>query len=155
MLKQYVCGATASSVRHLPGEVALANFGNYLEAGVQCRRKVRPVILLRASDCQHTFAGLTTQPNYQTTTEPRPMLPRCSSAGLTRFPSYLWSPRPAFISRLDLQKHLGWIDHQVVEFLAKHMNLDGFTIAMLYETASRALQQTQSPRARAHCDVDF
>jgi hypothetical protein len=136
MLRQHVFKADKVSVFHLPGEVVLAKFGNYLEAGVECRPKVRPVILLRASDCQHMFAGLTTKPRYKTTMEPRPMLPRCTSAGLSKFPSYLWSPRPAFISRLDIHKHLGWVDHQLVEFLAKYVTIDGFTLAMLYQAAS-------------------
>lgn len=136
MLKQYVPQASADLAFHQPGEVVLADYGNFLEAGMSCDRKTRPVILLRTSDCQHMFAGLTTKSCYLTTGGERPLLPRSPSTGLNARPSHLWSSRPAFVSRLDIRRHLGWVDHEIVEFLAKHMNLDAITIGMLWRSAS-------------------
>jgi hypothetical protein len=122
--------------QHQPGEVVLAAFGNYLETRERCHRKVRPVILLRTSMTQHMFAGLTTKPTYQTTSEPRPVLPKPACLGLDGKLSHLWSARPAFVSRIDLRRHLGWIDHAVVAFLAAHMDLDDHTLQVLYRAAT-------------------
>ena len=136
MLKQHVCHSDRPIVFHEPGEVVLADFGNYLEAGADCRRKARPVILLRPSLCQHAFAGLTTKPQYLTTGDARPVVPAAASMGLDGKTSHLWSSRPSYVSRLDVRKHLGWVDHEVVDFLARHMHLDAITLGMLWRSAS-------------------
>ena len=136
MLKQHVCRSDRPFAFHEPGEVVLINFGNYLEAGADCQRKARPAILLRPSECQHAFAGLTTKPHYLTSGDARPALPASESLGLDAATSYLWSSRVSFISRLDVQKHLGWVDHAVVEFLSRHMHLDPITVATLYRAAT-------------------
>ena len=76
MLKQHPTRLDYPYPLHEPGEVVLATFGNFLEAGEECTPKARPVILLRAGDCQHTFAGLTTKSHYLTTGDARPEVRR-------------------------------------------------------------------------------
>lgn len=136
MLKQHARQHDYPYPHHQPGEVVLATFGNFLEDRDDCTTKGRPVILLRVSECQHAFAGLTTKPHYLTTGLGRPLLPHSEMLGLSGKPSYLWSARPASITRLDVRKHLGWVDHRVVEFLAEHMQLDTFTFSTLWRSAS-------------------
>jgi hypothetical protein len=136
MLRQHIPSDDFPYPFHQPGEVVLAAFGNYLEARERCTRKVRPIILLRTSQTQHIFAGLTTQPRYLTTREPRPVLPKPACLGLDGRLSHLWSPRPAFVSRLDLRRHLGWVDHEVVRFLARHLALDPATVNVLNRSAT-------------------
>ena len=147
MLKQYARRHDYPDPHHEPGEVVLATFGNFLESAGDCTPKPRPVILLRTSDCQHAFAGLTTKPQYLTSGEPRPLLPQSDALGLDGKPSFLWSSRAAFITRIDVRRHLGWIDHPVVEFLAEHMLLDTSTFSMLWRAASmHALTTPRHPR---------
>jgi hypothetical protein len=136
MLMQHRRCANFAYPFHQPGEVVLAAYGNFLEAGERCQRKLRPVILLRTSLTQHMFAGLTTKPTYQTTGEPRPVLPKAPCLGLDHKTSHLWSARPAFVCRLDIHKHLGWIDHVVVSFLAEHVDIDPITLGLLYRAAT-------------------
>lgn len=136
MLKQHVHRHDYPYPLHEPGEVVLATFGNFLENRDECTTKGRPVILLRVSDCQHTFAGLTTKPRYTTSGDARPAIPLSETLGLDGKASYLWSNRAAFVARLDVRKHLGWVDHEVVELLAQRMSLDSLTISMLWRAAS-------------------
>ena len=136
MLKQHVRRSDRPVAFHEPGEVVLAAFGNYLESGLADDRKVRPVILLRTSECQHAFAGLTTKPTYKTTGAPRPVVPRSPTTGLNRRQSHLWSSRVAFVSRMDVRRHLGWVDHELVDFLGRNMNLDGYTLGLLWHAAT-------------------
>jgi hypothetical protein len=136
VLKQHVPRSDRPVAFHEPGEVVLAAFGNYLESGLADDRKVRPVILLRTSECQHAFAGLTTKANYLTTGEPRPIVPKSATSGLNRRQSHLWSSRVAFVSRMDVRRHLGWVDHELVDFLGRNMNLDGYTLGLLWHAAT-------------------
>lgn len=136
MLKQYVPRSDRDLAHHEPGEVVLAAFGNYLESGLADERKVRPAILLRTSECQHAFAGLTTKPIYKTTGEPRPIVPRSRISGLNDGQSHLWSSRIAFVSRIDVRRHLGWVDHELVDFLGRNMSLDGYTLGLLWHAAT-------------------
>jgi hypothetical protein len=147
MLRQHIRSHDYPYPEHQPGEVVLATFGNHLEQNHGCDRKIRPVILLRTSDAQHMFAGLTTRPCYRTTGEARPVLPKPPCMGLDDKVSFLWSPRPAFVCRLDVRKHLGWIDRTIAMFLADHMNLDLFTLALLWHAArSRGDGPPRKPR---------
>ena len=136
MLKQYVPRSDRSVALHEPGEVVLARLGNYLEERDTCRPKVRPCIILRSGDCQHLCTGLTTRPEYKTSGDARPRLPRCPTAGLHTSPSFLWSDRPSFICRLDVIKHLGWVDHELVDFLTRYLNLDSLTTGVLWRAAT-------------------
>jgi len=136
MLRQQIRCADYPYPFHEPGEVVLAAFGNFLEERERCERKIRPVILLRSTAGQHMFAGLTTRSHYTTTGQPRPVLPKPACLGLDGRLSHLWSRRPAFVSRLDVRRHLGWIDRTVVLFLADHMNIDRYTVSVLWKAAT-------------------
>lgn len=136
MLKQHVRRSGSPSVFHEPGEVVLAKLGNYLEERDTCRPKLRPCIILRSGECQHVCTGLTTRPQYKTSGDTRPRLPPCPTTGLREVASFLWSDRPSFICRLDVKKHLGWVDHELVDFLARSMNLDGYTLGLLWHAAT-------------------
>ena len=129
----------ASRPRHEAGEVVLADLGNYLEAaedGRSCQPKMRPVILLRIGDCQHLVAGLTTQSRHLTTGAARPLVPASDSMGLL-VTSFLWSDRPSRISRINVRRHVGWVDRAVVEFLADHFPtvVAGGTFTSLWQAA--------------------
>jgi len=142
MLKQHRVHSHPAAPRHQLGEVVLASFGNYLEAGAACRPKLRPVILVSVGDCQHKIAGLTTQPHYKIEGTARPELTLSPVMGLNGRRSYLWSHRVSFISRLDLRRHLGWIDCGIVSLLAEHMHLDAITLAILWQAVhARTLTQ--------------
>lgn len=135
MLRQYIRINDYPYPFHQPGEVVLASYGNFLEARERCSKKLRPVILLKTSQGQHLFAGLTTKPRYITSGERRPVLPKPACLGLDEKLSHLWSSRPAFVCRLDVRKHLGWIDKTVVLFLAQHMKIDSITVSILWNAA--------------------
>ncbi len=143
MLRQYVPVRHRNAPQHQPGEVVLITFGNYLEKGAACSPKVRPAILLQVSDCQHLMAGLTTQATCKTTGAARPELHDALAIGLDgRRASYLWSPRPSYVCRMDVCQHLGWIDRRTVEFLVHHLRLDQFTLASLWQTTARRPSST-------------
>jgi hypothetical protein len=135
MLRQHIKDRHYPYPQHQTGEVVIANYGNYLEQDHGYDRKPRPAILLLASDPQHLFAGLTTKPQYRTSGVARPVLPKPACTGLDDKVSHLWSTRPAFVCRLDVYKHLGWVDRELVLFLADHMHLDRYTLAMLWHAA--------------------
>jgi hypothetical protein len=132
MLRQYVPVRHRQAPEHQPGEVVLAALGNYLEEGADCSRKVRPLIILRATSGQHVTASLTTQATYKTTATERPELPDPVAIGLD-------GRRPSRICRLDVRQHLGWITTETVDFLAVHLHLDQTTLASLW-----ALAQTRA-----------
>ena len=137
MLKQHVCRTDRPRIYHEPGEVVRANYGNFREQGYgRCDRKARPAILLRTSQCQHAFAGLTTKHVYKTSGEARLLVPTSPIMGLNGRPSHLWSPRVAYVCRIDVIEHLGCVDHELVDFLARSMKLDPLTVGILYRAAT-------------------
>jgi hypothetical protein len=147
MLKQYVPRRDDSAPLHRPGEVVIVGLGNYLEAGRRCSRKDRPAIILGVCDGQHFIAGLTTRPHCLTTGAPRHELPDPGIIGLNPArPSYLWSSRPSRICRLDVRRHVGWIDLETVEFLSRRMHLSPRVYTDLLRAAVIARQSPRSPR---------
>jgi hypothetical protein len=137
MLKQYVPRSDRSPILHEPGEIVRANYGNFLEQGRgRWDRKPRPAILLRTSDCQHAFAGLTLKPTYKTTGDARLVVPKSPIMGLDHRRSHLWSLRVNYVSRIDVMEHLGWVDHELVDFLGRTMELDGYTLGLLWQAAT-------------------
>lgn len=152
MLKQHVVHHHPLAPRHQLGEVVLASFGNYLEAGAACRPKTRPVILVSVGDCQHKIAGLTTQSHYKSDGSTRPELTASASMGLDGRQSYLWSDRASFISRRDLRRHLGWIDCATVMLLAERMRLDPLTLSFLWQAVHA---RTRSMKGGSSCPDDL
>lgn len=122
-----------SRPRHATGEVVWARVGNYLE-NVNCDCKPRPAVILRASDCQHWAAALTTQPTFKTTGEARVLVPVHRTCRLC-CDSYLWSPRPSRLCRLDVLWHIGWIGRDAVEVIADYMRIPWHVLAELRATA--------------------
>jgi len=115
--------------RHAPGEIVWAAVGNFLEDR-HCSRKCRPVVILRVGDCQHWIAGLTTQASFKMTNEARVLVPvhrDCRLCGQ----SYLWANHASRLCRLDVRSHIGWVNREVVDVLAKHMRLPVDTLAEL------------------------
>ena len=122
--------------RHEPGEIVWADFGNYLESP-GCSRKLRPMILLKTTDCQHYAAGITTKPAHATSGAPRPPLPTpCGADGVRQ---YLWSRRAARVCRINVREHIGWVDRATVLFLRETMPdaIDAETFAALWRAACR------------------
>ena len=119
----------AGRPRHAPGEIVWAAVGNFLEDR-HCSRKCRPVVILRVGDCQHWIAGLTTQASFKMTNEVRVLVPvhrDCRLCGQ----SYLWANYASRLCRLDVRSHIGWVNREVVDVLAKHMRLPVDTLAEL------------------------
>jgi len=151
MLKQYVPYRHPAAPRRQLGEVLLVNLGNYLEAGVSCRPKERPAIIVALGDCSHRIVGLTTKSHSRTSGEPRPEILTSDGMGLIGGRSYLWSPRPSFICRRDLRRHLGRIDRDTVMFLADHVNIDRLTLTALWQAVHA---RTISQQEAATCQDD-
>ena len=151
MLKQYVPYRHPAAPRHQLGEVLLVNFGNYLESGDSCRPKERPAIIVAVGECQHRIAGLTTKSHCKFNGEARPEILTSDGMGLTGGRSYLWSPRLSFICRRDLRRHLGWIDQDMVMFLADHVNIDRLTLTALWQAVHA---RTISQQEAATCQDD-
>lgn len=122
--------------RHEPGEIVWADYGNFLESP-GCTTKMRPMILLKTTDCQHYAAGITTKATHATSGAPRLPLPTpCGTAGVSQ---YLWSSKAARVSRLNVRDHIGWVDRATVLFLREAMPdaIDASTFAALWRAASR------------------
>jgi hypothetical protein len=122
---------------HATGEIVWATVGNYAEDR-NCNAKGRPVVILRASDGQHWIAGLTTQPRFKTTGDARVLVPVHRTCRLCGH-SYLWSPRPSRLCRLDVRSHIGWIGHEALDVIERHMHLSRDVLAEL-----RAVADAQS-----------
>jgi hypothetical protein len=132
-MKIHTVTERASRPRHAAGEIVWASVGNYLE-NPNATLKYRPVVILRAGQCQHWIAGLTTQPVFKTTGDPRVLLPVSDDCALCG-QSYLWSPRATRVSRIDVRSHIGWISHDGIDVIERHMLLPRHTLAELRAVA--------------------
>lgn len=136
MMTQHVVQADRPSrPRHLPGEVVWVTLGNYRE-NPDADGKMRPVVILDATNGQHVVAGLTTQAHYATTGEARVELPTAPICGLNGKPSFLWATRPARVSRLDVRTHAGWADDSLIDAIASHMEVPQDVIERMRETVA-------------------
>lgn len=112
----YVVEADDRRAVHATGEVVWGAISNYLEA-VRGPKKYRPVVILCGRDGQHRVVGLTTQPSYKTTGCQRPEVPVPDDWRMNGDTSYVWSPKPSRLCRLDVAGHIGWVTHEVVDVL--------------------------------------
>jgi hypothetical protein len=128
-MHMYVAVPRATRPRHAPGELVWAKVGNYVE-NADCRPKARPAVILRATECQHWIAGLTTQPVFKTTGEGRVLLPMHDDCYL-RGTSYLWSRKPSRLCRLDVLSHIGWISLEALDVIRSHMQLPWHVVVEL------------------------
>ena len=125
----HVMKPRASRPRHAAGEIVWAAVGNFAEDPM-CSRKPRPAVILRAGECQHWIAGLTTKATFKTSGEGRVLVPvhdMCRLCGR----SYLWSPRPSRVCRLDVLSHIGWIGLEALCVIREHMELPWHVAAEL------------------------
>ena len=97
-----------------PGDVVLASISNTSEDR-KARGKVRPVILINLRDGQWRVIGLTTKSTY-VSGDARSAIPDPAAIGLSG-PGYLWSPRLACISTLDVGRIIGHVDSYTVDLL--------------------------------------
>jgi hypothetical protein len=121
-------------IHHHFGEIVIGTLGNFLE-NPNASRKGRPMVVLSPGPCQHLVAGLTTKPFYKTTGAKRVRIPNPEACGLSA-EGYLWSTRPARISRLDIRKHIGWVDDAMVDVIADTMHVQPEVIARLRSVAA-------------------
>jgi hypothetical protein len=147
VLKQVVPFHDAGRPLHETGEVVLVTLGNFIEAGDRYSPKDRPAIIVAAGPGQHVTAGLTTRSHCRTTGAARVEIPTVVELGLDPARrSYLWGPRPSHICRLDVRRHLGWVDLDTVELLSKAMHLPRWMLVGLIRAAATADRATSKPR---------
>lgn len=132
-MRTHVVLPSTSRPRHAVGELAWAAVGNFLEDR-NANAKPRPVVILRAGECQHSVAALTTQAAFKTTGKPRVPLPisrECRLCG----ESFLWSAKPSRVCRLDLRWHIGWIGHDAIDVIDRYMGLPWHVLTALRAAA--------------------
>jgi len=122
-----------SRIEHAAGEIVLGALGNFLE-NPNADRKTRPVVILRSGNCQHLAVGLTSKGVYRTTGVSRRPVPNPIGCGLFG-PGFLWGSRPSRISRIDIRKHLGWVDQALVEVIAETMKVSPDIVESLEKAA--------------------
>ena len=103
-----------------PGEIATAAIGNPLE-NPNCRGKARPVVLVRREGALWHVMGLTTRPQYADGS-PRTAVPNPSAVGL-HSRGFLWGDRLTRVSVLDVDRHIGWVDHELAQLIAAQVSL--------------------------------
>jgi hypothetical protein len=146
VLKQFVPVHDDAQPLHEAGEVVLVTLGNYLEERERCQPKMRPAIILSPGPCQHTIIGLTTKPAFATSGQPRAEIPAPIELGLERRRSFLWAARPSRLCRLDVRRHLGWVDLDTVELLSKEMLLPRWMLVGLMRAAAAAHRGPIKPK---------
>ena len=127
-------------IQHKVGEVILGELGNFVE-DPSTDRKMRPLVVLNEGLCQHEVAGLTTQEFFKTTGKRRTAVPNPSACGLNQ-PGFLWSHKPAKISRIDVRQHLGWVDHAMVDTIERTMRVTPMMLLKLRQAAVAHHRQT-------------
>ena len=120
---------------HAVGEVVVGALEDFYDDR-SLKKKARPVIILAPGGCKHTVAPLTTQAVYKSTGVLRKQIPNPAACGLSG-DGYLWSAVPRPLERIDLRKHVGWVDHAMVKLLAETMRLPPKTVAQLWQAANR------------------
>jgi hypothetical protein len=135
MITHVVKADRPSRPLHLPGEIVWVSLGNYRENPAAVG-KMRPVVILQSTDCQHRIAGLTTQAHYATTGEARVAAPVPQCCGLCGKPSYLWARRPTRLCRLDVRSHAGWADEPLIDTIARHMDVPWHVIERIRDTVA-------------------
>lgn len=120
-MRQYAPSVRDDRPLHAPGEVVWCDLGNYLEGGSKAKGKMRPMVILRSMSCQHAAAGLTTRSKCVISGESRIMIPHCERLGLNGKPTFIWGPRIAYISRINVRSHAGWVTRDAVFLLREAM----------------------------------
>ena len=85
--------------------------------------KTRPVILIEARGSQWRTLGLTTNPRYRDG-GPRVAVPYPYAVGL-RKAGWLWGDRLCWVSAIDVENHIGWVDQELARSVASLLRLHG------------------------------
>jgi hypothetical protein len=96
----------------------------------------RPAIILKRDHTSFHVAELTKRRTYDTDGTARIAIPNHSQLGLAE-PSWLRSFHMSTVLRLQIRNHLGWVHHEVIDVLEKHMKLTSEDIRLLREVADR------------------
>jgi len=115
-----------------PGELVWARIINGLE-NPRATGKVRPVILVESRGSQWKTMGLTTNPRYRDGSR-RVAIPDPNAVGL-RAPGWLWGGNLTWVSGIDIEDHIGWIDHALACELIDLASLTGPTARHLVAVA--------------------
>lgn len=116
-------------IEHATGEVVIVGHGNFLE-NPAAKLKFRPSVILVPGDCCHVVVPLTAKACFKSDGTPRRPCPAGPDTGL-RSAGYFWSPRPCRISRLDVRRHVGWADEEMVDAISDYMLLDSGAVQAL------------------------
>jgi len=114
------------------GELVWARIINGIENPL-AMGKVRPVILVEAQGWQWKTMGLTTNPRYRDGS-PRLAIPDHSVVGL-RAPGWLWGTRLTWVSGIDIDDHIGWIDRPLALEVIALAHLGAETSLQLLDAA--------------------
>lgn len=104
-----------------PGDVHLACVRNKFE-NPAATGKDRPVVVIEVTDRGVLVVGLTTQPSYKTTGEPRVGVPNWCAVGLLG-PGFIWGSRLTRIDSADLYRKIGRADASLVKCIEKTVHL--------------------------------
>lgn len=118
-------------VEHATGEVVIVGHGNFLENPTAVM-KLRPGIILVPGDCCHLVVPLTGKETFKGDGTPRRPCPAGPDTGL-RSASYFWSRRPCRISRLDVRRHVGWADEEMVDAISDYVLFNPAVVQALRE----------------------
>ena len=112
----YKCPMRIKRVHHKPGEIVTGRIYEYGKA----KAKRRPVIIVAVGNCCHRVIGLTTQRQAKRSDYYRvPVLLPLDTPQV----SYLWGGGLQSLSRLDVGKHLGWLDEDGLVKILKTVDL--------------------------------
>lgn len=128
-----------------PGELVWARIINGLE-NPNAAGKSRPGILIEARGSAWRTMGLTTNPRYRDGS-PRIPIPDSRSVGL-RLPGWLWGNRLCWVSGIDIESHIGWVDEPLSTAVAGLAHLNGATVDKLLASACRYHERLPSTTLR-------
>jgi hypothetical protein len=116
---------------HATGEIVILGHGNFLE-NREAKPKFRPGLILVPGGCCHVAVPLTGKATFQRDGQARRLCPAGLDTGLCG-PSYFWSPRANYISRLDVRHHIGWADLEMIDAVLNYMHLNSGALQAVME----------------------
>ena len=121
-----------------PGAVVLADVKNPRES-ISTLGKVRPAVLVRRHGPHGwILIGLTSQPYYKTTRQPRVPVWASRRNGL-RTNGYLWGSKPTRVPEADVLQRIGIVDEHLAEVISANCAVGELDAVILRTTARRPL----------------
>jgi len=117
-----------------PGEIIWARVFHHVNNPADLGR-IRPAILIEPEGSFWQAVSLTSNPRYRDG-NPRLAVPDARAVGL-RSPGWLWSRNLGLVSDLDIQEHIGWVDHGLAEAVIDLVGLEGASAHGLLCAADR------------------